>query len=747
MDKAKNCSAQFNPVLNVNITGSGKVTGPGIDCGADCSEALNGLVSLTAIPAANYRFTGWSGDCTGTSATASVTLDVPKSCGASFARLYTLTLTKPDAGNSITTADGVSCGDVCTASYVANTTALLTANAALGYQFVSWAGNCSGTNPTTSLTLDGDKACGAVFAKVQYTLQVVVTGGSGTVMTTGIQCATGNTDCTKSYDAGTALTLTANPTNVVWGGDCSGSNTLVMDKNKVCVASFGAGTRLEVVNLGHGRVTSTGIECGLDCTETYAATTTATLTAIPDADYQFKEWTGSCSGTTPSITVTVDADTAKVCVAAFEPLVYPVKVVRVNPGTVISDKPGINCGDVCEASYAAGETVTLTATSIANTGYNFIGWSGACTGTQACVVTTRQATEVVANFERAYPLDVLFAGTGRGKVVVQPTNTVCESNCTQAYAAGTSVTLIATANVGDSFKGWTRDCISTQPTCTLLLDKAKQVTAEFEGIGYNDTARSMPQVIAAGFSPAQIDFSDDRFDVVAIIRPGVNPITSVSLQDTTGGLFSIAMEPAGVLPNGDLVYKLTYTFTPGLFGSWTFNTAWGDEPGQFNIVAKDGYQKSHTFPDLMFGNYPAQTAVSNTPVPMSYNSVRRFGPQVIMAGYTPSRSDVSDEQFDIIAIVRPGQFPIARVQLKQSHNDVFQMLMSPAGKLDNGDEIYKLTFTYPRGTFAGPNGADLKYSALWGPNATQFGIEAVDTNEQNSHRFPNVEFGDFRPVM
>ena len=48
-------------------TGSGTVTGPGINCGSDCAEsyASGTVVSLTATPSAGTTFTGWSGACTG----------------------------------------------------------------------------------------------------------------------------------------------------------------------------------------------------------------------------------------------------------------------------------------------------------------------------------------------------------------------------------------------------------------------------------------------------------------------------------------------------------------------------------------------------------------------------------------------------------------------------------------------------------------------------------------------------------
>lgn len=72
--------------LTVTKAGTGTVTGQGIDGGSDCTEDLvaNTQVTLTATATTGATFKGWSGDCTGTNATATVTLDKAKSCTATF---------------------------------------------------------------------------------------------------------------------------------------------------------------------------------------------------------------------------------------------------------------------------------------------------------------------------------------------------------------------------------------------------------------------------------------------------------------------------------------------------------------------------------------------------------------------------------------------------------------------------------------------------------------------------------------
>ena len=294
-------------------------------------------------------------------------------------------------------------------------------------------------------------------------------------------------------------------------------------------------------------------------------------------------------------------------------------------------------------------------------------------------------------------------------------------------------------------------------TITLTVTDDQDATAESTEILnleswvpefiYNSTARAYPQVIAAGVSPSVIDaFDDSEFDVVAIVRPGVLPIKTISFekvektQSLFGGLKQ-TMTLAGILANGDEIYKFTYLFERGQFKDFVLKTAWGSKTGQFNIVAKDRAQnKSHTYPYLMVGNYPIQKAKTQAEKPVNYNKTKRFGPQMIMAGYSPAKLDYSDEEFDIIAVVRAGELPIKQVKLK-NNSGAFDSKMEQAGELSNGDKIYKMTFTYPRGAL-GKN-EPIDYKDLWGPDASQFGIEVIDQAEQRSHKFPNVEFGNF----
>ncbi|HRI51188.1 MAG TPA: IPT/TIG domain-containing protein, partial [Pseudomonadota bacterium] len=70
-------------------------------------------------------------------------------------------------------------------------------------------------------------------------------------------------------------------------------------------------------------------------------------------------------------------------------------------GRIASADQAIDCGSTCGADYARGATVTLTATPLPGVDTAFLGWDGACTGTDStCTVTLDQNQAVTANWKQ-----------------------------------------------------------------------------------------------------------------------------------------------------------------------------------------------------------------------------------------------------------------------------------------------------------------------------------------------------------
>jgi len=149
-------------------------------------------------------------------------------------------------------------------------------------------------------------------------------------------------------------------------------------------------------------------------------------------------------------------------------------------GTVTSSPAGINCGFECEAEFEEGEEVELSQS--AETGSEFTGWGGACTGAGTCKVTMSEAKSVTATFDLEstpeFELEVNTAGTGEGevqcKVGVGP-----EEPCEAQYEEGTEVALVPVVEIGSEFSGWSEDCTGTG-ACALTMDEAHSVTVGFD---------------------------------------------------------------------------------------------------------------------------------------------------------------------------------------------------------------------------------------------------------------------------
>jgi len=146
-----------------------------------------------------------------------------------------------------------------------------------------------------------------------------------------------------------------------------------------------------------GKVTSspTGVDCGERCSVFIDKAAPVTLTATPSSDADFGGWGGICTGTgSCQFTPTTD----RALIAYFWKKSYAVAVTRSGNGSgVVTSSPnGINCGFACNAGYAIGTTVTLTATPAADS--TFVGWSGDCSGVGSCVVTMDATRNVSANF-------------------------------------------------------------------------------------------------------------------------------------------------------------------------------------------------------------------------------------------------------------------------------------------------------------------------------------------------------------
>lgn len=164
-----------------------------------------------------------------------------------------------------------------------------------------------------------------------------------------------------------------------------------------------------------------------------------------------------------------------------QPVERTLTVLRSGSGSVRSSPAGVDCGGACSFAFAQGVQISLSA--VADAGWTFAGWSGACGGAGTCTITLAADATVYATFELAAPagghrLSVARAGDGAGRVFSSPAGIDCGTTCAAAYAGSPSVTLTAAAEAGSQFSGWSAPCAGTA-TCTLTVDRDLSVTATF----------------------------------------------------------------------------------------------------------------------------------------------------------------------------------------------------------------------------------------------------------------------------
>jgi hypothetical protein len=139
--------------LSMSVQGEGlvRVGGVGVECPPTCSyDARRGQgLSLSAIPAEGFVFSGWSGACTGTGG-CDLSMDDARLITATFEERpadtvqLTISTSGSGAGSVEISPVGVMCPPTCILRVPKEEELTLTAIPAEGSDFGGWAGSCSG---------------------------------------------------------------------------------------------------------------------------------------------------------------------------------------------------------------------------------------------------------------------------------------------------------------------------------------------------------------------------------------------------------------------------------------------------------------------------------------------------------------------------------------------------------------------------------------------------------------------------
>jgi hypothetical protein len=330
------------------------------------------------------------------------------------------TLTVGLLGKGRIIGNQIDCGMDCTETYLEGSPVTLIAVPEIESRFIAWMGDCSGSDPSTTITMNTTINCIAVFEQEQTFEQ-----------------AQAETD------------------------QLSSSNALLK------MIKIGAGH-------GHISTTLTGIDCGIDCEENYPNGSVVTLIATPEINSRFIGWGGDCRGTSNPMTVTIRE--AVICAALFDTISqHTLTINQAGMGTVTASEGlenGIDCGTDCIENYYNGDTITLTA--IPNPEARFVGWVEPNCAESLIMTASINCTAI---FELLPHYTVTFNTIGQGRII-NTAGLACGNDCV-SYLSGTAVTLTAIPDSEAQFTGWKGNCVGTDSSLSLTVTTDMTCTATF----------------------------------------------------------------------------------------------------------------------------------------------------------------------------------------------------------------------------------------------------------------------------
>ena len=218
---------------------------------------------------------------------------------------------------------------------------------------------------------------------------------------------------------------------------------------------------------GSGTITGTGINCPGDCSELYPSGTLVNLLATPASGYAFSVWTGACSGSSTSCSVTVSSD--KTVGASF---IVPFNYSLSNSGTsnVIKGSGNTYTQNTITKTLLAGtpESVTLTLSGVPS-GVSYSLAAGTCAPTCSTGITftvapsaptgTHQITVTGTPLGKTTVFNLVITASSAGSISVS-----CSASPIPSYVGG-SVTWTGTVSGGTPpyTYSWSGSSIPTFP--------------------------------------------------------------------------------------------------------------------------------------------------------------------------------------------------------------------------------------------------------------------------------------------
>jgi uncharacterized repeat protein (TIGR02543 family) len=543
-----------------------------------------------------YVFANWSD---GGAASHSITVgSTAATYTATFTTQYQLTISaSPVAGGTVTPSSG---------SYYASGTAVpITATPNSGYTFSGWSGSvASPSAASTTVTMSAPQAVTANFSsQTGVTIQTSPTGLLFSVDGGAAQTAPQTLNLSQgSHTIAVATTQTGSAgTQYVfasWSDGGAASHTITVGSTAATyTASFTTEYLLTISAspVAGGTVTpSSG--------SYYASGTVVPITATANSAYTFSGWSGSVGNAgVASTTVTMSAPQAVTANFASQ----TGETIQTSPtGLLFSVDGGASQTAPQTLNLSQGShTIAVATTQAGSSGtqYVFTAWSDGGAASHTITVGSTAAT-YTASFTTEYQLTTSASPVAGGTVT---------PSSGSYYASGAAVPIMATANSGYTFTGWSGSVgNATAASTTVTMSAPQTVTAKFGPSGpgapsitlvQNNYSFILPSAPNYGIAPGSLiliqgtGLTSPGSQAVLPTPPATLPTTlngskvTVTVGSTSvNGAFYYACDGHVCNPttNLDLLAVVLPSTTP--VGAGTITVSYNNQPGQpapINIVA------------------------------------------------------------------------------------------------------------------------------------------------------------------
>ncbi len=195
-----------------------------------------------------------------------------------------------------------------------------------------------------------------------------------------------------------------------------------------------------------------------------SATSSVTVNPIPPITILTADWKSNtqilkvtANSPDPNVVLTYGANGVPFGTMQLELGVWQGSIVMANPPTTITVWSSVG------ATASMAVTGTTSGGGKTSSGGTTSGGGGGTTSSTTFTLTAKTS--------------------GKGNFVSNPVGISCGSSkgsCSKAFPAGQLVNLTATPDAGAIFLGWTGDCAGNITSCTVTMDKARSVTANFK---------------------------------------------------------------------------------------------------------------------------------------------------------------------------------------------------------------------------------------------------------------------------